>query len=188
MLRLTFGLFTPYPAEEEQFLQELMTPGSPQFNNFLTPDQWTARFGPAVADEQAVVDWATSHGLTITQGYPNRLTVHVEAPLATIENALQVTINNYQLNGYTYFGNEGAPVLPGSVGSIIRSLEGLHNFTVMQPSTAAWPIPPGPIYTPGPVVGEPTNEYGRGCELHSSEHHQWQLRPDGYLRAQRLQL
>jgi hypothetical protein len=47
-------------AEEKEFLQELMTPGSPQFHRFLTSERWDARFSPTVEDEQAVVDWATS--------------------------------------------------------------------------------------------------------------------------------
>ncbi len=109
MLRLAFGLIPPHLAEEEQFLEELMTPGSPQFHKFLTPQQWNARFAPTVEDERAVMDWATSQGLIVTHRYPNRLIVDVEAPLATIEKALQVRISNYQLDGYTYFSNENEP-------------------------------------------------------------------------------
>src|SRR5665213_885685 len=99
MRRLDFALVTPHPDEEEQFLQQLMTPGSPQFHKFLTPDQWNARFSPSVEDEQAVVDWATGAGFTVIHRFPNRLLVDVEAPMATIERALHVTINNYVLNG-----------------------------------------------------------------------------------------
>lgn len=158
MLRLTFGLVTPHPAEEEQFLADLMKPGSPQFHKFLTPDQWTVRFGPSVAAERAVVEWATSQGLTITQRYANRLTVQAEAPMATVEKALQVRINNYQLEGNAYFSNEREPVLPAAVRSVVRSVEGLNNFTVMHPSFSRGPVRPGPIYTPGSVASKPVNQ------------------------------
>lgn len=153
MLRLAFGLVPPHLAEEEEFLQELMTPGSPQFHQFLTPEQWDARFAPTVEDEQAVVDWATSQGLTITHRYPDRLLVDVEAPVATIEKALQVTINNYLLEGYTYFANEREPVIPAHLSGIIRSVGGLHNFPQMRPEHFSGKQPPGPLYNPGPVVG-----------------------------------
>ena len=162
MRRLDFGLVTPHPDQEEQFLQELMTPGSPQFHKFLTADQWIARFAPAAADEQAVVDWATSQGLTITHRFPNRLIVGVEGAMGTIEKALQVTINNYQMDGYTYFSNERAPVLPARLAGVVRNVEGLHNFPLMRPSTSRGPIPPGAIYNPGPAVGQPLTQHGDG--------------------------
>jgi hypothetical protein len=163
MRRLAFALVTPRPAEEEQFLEQLMTPGSPQFHKFLTADQWIARFGPAAADEQAVVDWATSKGLTVTHRFPNRLIVDVEAPMATIETALQVKINNYLLDGYTYFANEREPVLPDRLAGVVRDVEGLHNFPVMNPASSLHgPIPPGAIYNPGPVVGAPLTQHADG--------------------------
>src|SRR5882672_2550782 len=58
MLLLALDLNHPHPAEEEQFVRDLATPGSPNFRRFLTADEWSARFGPSAADEQAVVDWA----------------------------------------------------------------------------------------------------------------------------------
>jgi hypothetical protein len=154
MRRLDFALVTPHPDEEEQFLRELMTPGSPQFHKFLTADQWIARFAPSAADEQAVVDWATSQGLTVTHRFPNRLIVGVEAPMATIEKALQVRINNYLLDGYTYFANEREPVLPARLAGVVRHVEGLHNFPLMTPTSFHGPIPPGAIYNPGTAAGQ----------------------------------
>lgn len=152
MLRLTFGLQPPRLAEEEQFLQELMTPGSPNFHKFLTPDQWVARFSPSVADEQAVVDWARAQGLTITRRFPNRLIVDVEAPVATVERALQVRINSYLLDGYSYFANEREAALPAHLTDVIHSIGGLTNFPEMRPGAFHGAEHPGPVYRPGPVV------------------------------------
>jgi hypothetical protein len=156
MLRLAFSLAHPHRAEEQQLIHELTTPGSPQFHHFLTPAEWNARFSPSVEDEQAVVDWATSQGMTITQRWPNRLLVDVEAPVATIEKALQVTINNYQLDGYTYFSNAGDAVIPAKLSGTILSVGGLDNLPRMRPAYSHGIQPPGPIYSPGPVVGKAT--------------------------------
>lgn len=162
MLRLAFGLQPPHLAEEEEFLRELMTPGSQQFHQFLTAEQWNARYAPSVADEQAVVDWAKSQGLTITQRYPNRLLVDVEAPVATIEKALQVKINGYQLEEYTYFSNEREPVIPANLAGVIRSVGGLNNFPQMHPAIFPEKQAPGPVYTPGPVVGVGQSQQANG--------------------------
>lgn len=37
-------MVTPHPAEEEQFLEDLMKPGSPQFHEFLTADSLVLTF------------------------------------------------------------------------------------------------------------------------------------------------
>ena len=47
------------------------------------------RFSPSAADEQAVLDWAKSQGLTVTQRFPNRMLVNLEAPVARLEKAFQ---------------------------------------------------------------------------------------------------
>ena len=95
MLRLAIALQPPHWDEEQAFLQAVQTKGSPLFHQFLTPEEWNEQFAPSVADEQAVVDWATSQGLTVTHRYRNRLLVDVEAPAGTLEQAFGVTINSY---------------------------------------------------------------------------------------------
>jgi hypothetical protein len=114
-LRLVLAIRPPHMAEEEQFLAGLVTKGSPNFHQFLSAEEWNARFGPSVEDEQKIVDWAQSAGLTVTNRFANRLLVDVEAPAGVIEKVFGVTINNYQLNDEVDFSNDRDPVLPNSV-------------------------------------------------------------------------
>ncbi len=102
-LRISFGLRPPHMDEEKQFLEDLHTKGSPDFMKFLTQQQWIARFAPSAEDEQAVVDWAQSQGLSVTHRFPNRLLVDVEAPVANIQKALGVSISRYQISGGDVF-------------------------------------------------------------------------------------
>jgi Pro-kumamolisin, activation domain len=162
MLRLSFGLQPPHLVEEEAFLQQLQDPASPQFHRFLTAAEWNARFAPSPQDEDAVIAWARSIGLRITQRYANRLLVDVEAPLDTIEKGLSVRINNYAFEGYTYFSNEREPALPANLVTIVHSVGGLNNFPEMRPAGSHGPQPPGPIYRPGPVIGVGHSRKGDG--------------------------
>lgn len=152
MLRLALGLQPPHLAEEEQFLRDLQTKGSPLFHQFLTPEEWNARFAPSVRDEQAVVDWAQAQGLTVTKRYPNRLLVDLEANVATIQKAFQVSINNYQLGSKTYFSNDRDPVIPESLTGILHSVAGLNNIQVLHPAHRGAVEHESPIYVAGPVV------------------------------------
>src|SRR5277367_36288 len=108
-LRLAISIKAPKMAAEEKLLRQLQDKNSPNYHKWLTPDQWNARFAPAPEDEQAVVDWATSQGLTITARYPNRLMVNVEGTVDTIQKAFNIKINKYEVNGTTEFSNDRDP-------------------------------------------------------------------------------
>jgi len=161
-LRLALGLERPHPAEEERFLEELHTKGSPNFMRFMTLKQWIARFSPSPQNEQAIVDWAKSQGLTVTQRYPNRLLVDLEGPVAAIQQAFGININTYTLGSKTYFANDRDPVLPARMVGLIHSVAGLNNIQVMIPS-GHMPQPEfadyvaGPAFAKGPSAGRNGN-------------------------------
>jgi subtilase family serine protease len=161
-LRLVLAIRPPHMAEEEQFLAELVTKGSPNFHQFLSADEWNARFGPSVEDEQNVVDWAQSVGLTVTNRYANRLLVDVEAPVGVIEKVFGVTINNYQVNDEVDFSNDRDPVLPNSLSGIVFSIAGLNSIQRFQRMTSGGARLKGPDHVEGPVYNEVRSSQGDG--------------------------
>ena len=151
-LRLTLALTPPHMDEERQLIDELHDKKSPEFHHFLTGEQWNARFSPSSEDEQAVVNWAQSQGFTITNRYANRLLVDVEAPAGTIEKALNVKINNYQMGSNTYYSIDRDPEIPSGLTNTVQAILGLHSFLQLRPAhTGAQPAPSGPDYVPGPA-------------------------------------
>jgi YVTN family beta-propeller protein len=155
MMRLVFALQPPHMAEEKQFIADVQTKGNPLFHRFLTQAQWIERFAPAVENEQALVNWAASQGFTIASRYPNRMIVNVEAPVSTIEKALEVQINNYSTGQETFYSNDRAPSIPTSLSAIVQEVLGMNGLAMLQPmSIGAHASPPayvpGPVATPGP--------------------------------------
>ncbi len=161
-LRLVLALQPPHMAEEEEFLAELETKGTPNFHKFLTPEEWNARFAPAAEDEQKVVDWATSQGLTVTNRFANRLLVDVEAPVAMIEKAFGVAINNYQVGNEVDFANDRDPVLPSELGGILYSVAGLNSIDRLHGGMPEARKAKGPDYVDGPVYGQGIASHGDG--------------------------
>ncbi len=153
-LRVLIALRPPKQAEEEQFIRDLQTKGTPSFGKFLTQEQWNERFAPSAKDEQAVVDWAKSQGFTITNRYSNRLLVDVEAPVATVEKALSVKMNRYMVSGNARFSNDRDPVIPANMIGIIQNVQGLNNVNMMHAMRKGALTPNFPIYTPGPAASE----------------------------------
>jgi hypothetical protein len=150
-LRLAISIKAPKMAEEEAFLKQLQDKSSPNFHKYLSPKQWNARFAPSVEDEQAVVDWVTSQGLTVTARYPNRLMVNVEGTVDTIQKAFNIHINRYQVNGTTEFSNDSDPVIPANLAGVVEYVDGLNSIMRMRPANRAMKGMRGPDYAPGPM-------------------------------------
>src|SRR5579872_6763396 len=85
-LNLAIGLPLRDRAGLEALLHKLYDPNSPSYRQFLTVAEFTERFAPTQEDYQAVIDFAKSNGLTVTDTPSNRLIVDVEGPVANIEH------------------------------------------------------------------------------------------------------
>ena len=72
-LNLAIGLPLRNQQALAQQLHDLYDPKSPSFRQYLTPAQFTERFGPTVQDYEALVDFAKAHGLAVTARHPNQM-------------------------------------------------------------------------------------------------------------------
>ncbi len=169
MVRLVFALRPPHLEEEEQFLNQLQDRESPLFHKYLSEQEWNQRFAPSAEDEKAVVAWAQSQGLTITQRYPNRLLVDVEAPVAVIEKALDVAINRYQMGSASYYSNDRYPAIPAQLVGVLYTVLGLNNLEVMHTFSKGSRDFTGPDYSAGPAyaVGSHLTEDSKANALHT---------------------
>ncbi|MGH2861245.1 MAG: protease pro-enzyme activation domain-containing protein [Solirubrobacteraceae bacterium] len=87
----------PAMAAAARFAMTISTPGSPQFRHFLTPDDYTARFGPTIAEASQVRSWLRSRGFTDVRADAQRDYIQASAPADRIKavfptNAGQLTV------------------------------------------------------------------------------------------------
>lgn len=174
-LRVAIALQPPNMAAEEQFLRAVQDRSSPLYHRFLTPDQWNAQFAPTAQSEQAVVDWARSQGLTVTQRYSNHLVVDVEAPVAALQTAFGVQINSYQVDGSSVFSNDRDPTVPASLSGIVHAVVGLNNVEVARPHSQ--PVKGGRLsmtdqpYVAGPAVAPGGDSHADGTKTTNQQPH-----------------
>ena len=95
-LQLAIGLPLRDPAGLEKFLQQIYDPASPNFQHFLTPEEFTARFGPTEADYAAVKFFAQASGFQITGTHGNRLLLDVRANVADIQRAFHLNLRKFK--------------------------------------------------------------------------------------------
>lgn len=83
----------------DAFLAELHKPYSPDYRHFLTPAEFTERFGPTQQDYDAVVQYVQDHGLAVVGGSRDGMEVQVRGPVSAIESAFQVNMLTYRHPG-----------------------------------------------------------------------------------------
>jgi Pro-kumamolisin, activation domain len=134
-IEFDLGLPDRNQSELNELLNEISDPSSPEYRQYLTPDEFTAMFGPTVCDYDAVVAWAKAQGFTVAMTYSDRSLVDLTAPASTVNAAFHVTLNEYQRRDGTMFY---APDVDPSADLTVPVLgpEGLDNCAVAMPATA----------------------------------------------------
>jgi subtilase family serine protease len=134
--RLTLAIGLPLRNREalNALLQDLYDPASPQFRQFLTPAQFTERFGPTEQDYQDVRAFAKSHRLDVTAMHPNRVILDVAGTVADVETAFRVSLRVYQhpTEARTFRAPDTEPSVELSVP--ILDVEGLDDYALPHPN------------------------------------------------------
>ena len=132
-LNLAIGLPLRNQAALSNLLQQIYDPASPSYRHYLTPEEFTERFGPTEADYQAVIAFAKANGMQITATHPNRMLVDVEAAVTEVERALHVSLNTYQhpTEHRTFYAPAGEPSLDLSVP--VLHISGLDSSVLPRP-------------------------------------------------------
>jgi hypothetical protein len=120
-------------------LQQIQDPASPHYHHYLTPDEFTAQFGPTIADYQAVTAFAEAKGLHVTSTHPNRLLLDVSGSVSAVERALRVTMRTYQhpTEQRTFYAPDTAPAI--DLATPILGISGLDNYELPRPRFVARP-------------------------------------------------
>ena len=95
-IRFDIVLALRHAPELENFLQEVYDPASPMFRQFVTPKEFTERFGPSQEDFEALVNFAKASGFTVIGGSRDAMDVQLKGTVGAIEKAFHVQMGLYQ--------------------------------------------------------------------------------------------
>jgi subtilase family serine protease len=117
----------------DTLLQDLYNPSSPSYRQFLTVDEFTAKFGPTQRDYDAVVQFAKANGFEVVQNSRNRLNIDVTGPVSAIEQAFHVTMGVYQhpTENRTFYAPDREPTL--NLPFQLWHISGLDNYSIPRP-------------------------------------------------------
>ena len=95
----------------DAFLADVYNLQSPNYRHFLTPEQFTERFGPSQADYDAAVNFAKANGLTVTGGSRDTMDVQVSGKVSAVEAAFRIKLNTYKQlsDSHTFYSPDSEP-------------------------------------------------------------------------------
>ena len=133
-LHLAIGVPLRDAAGLDQFLGQVSDPASPNFRNYLTPEMFTARFGPTEQDYAAVQNFARTNGLTIVATHGNRLLLDVAGPAAAVEKAFHIKLRTYRhpTENRDFFAPDTEPTVNAAVP--VLDVSGLNDFARLHPN------------------------------------------------------
>jgi subtilase family serine protease len=97
----------------QNFLQDVQDPASPSHHQFLTPQEFTERFGPSQEDWDALVTFAKASGFEIISGTREERDLRLSGSVANIEKAFHVTMGTYHdlTEDRTFFAADREPTV-----------------------------------------------------------------------------
>jgi len=149
-LSLHFSMTAAQQADLTQLLAAQLNPSSPSYHQWLTPEQFGARFGLSSADLAKVSAWLTGQGFTITSVARSSTFITFTGTVAQAQTAFGTTIHSLSYNGEQHFSNTTDPELPTAVASVVAAVNGLNDFKLKPRSRArhASAVDPSqPLYT-----------------------------------------
>jgi hypothetical protein len=127
-LRLAIGLPLHNGEVLAAFMSQLYDPASPGYRQYLTPEEFTARFGPTAGDYESVKDFARTNGLTIVGASDNRLLLDVTGTAASVERAFHIKLFRYHhpSENRDFFAPDTEPAVDASLP--VADVQGLSNL------------------------------------------------------------
>jgi subtilase family serine protease len=140
-------------AALQEFIDELQTPGSPDFHHWLTAQEFGARFGVASSDLDAITGWLRSQGFQVNVVYPSAMLIDFSGTAGQVRKAFRTEIHHLAVNGEMHVANMSEPRIPIEFARSVVGVVSLHDF---RPHPMHRLHKAGPSFTFSDILGNTT--------------------------------
>ena len=126
-MRIVVGLYLRDHDGAAKLVRGQHTRGSAEFMQWLTPGEFTAKFGPTAGQAASVADYLKKEGFTKVSIEPNRLIVSATGSVARVEAAFSTSIRGIMVNGKQIYGNIKPALVPEKLRGVVAAVLGLTN-------------------------------------------------------------
>jgi subtilase family serine protease len=114
--------------EMEKLIADQQNRKSPKYHQWLTSDEFGARFGVSQADLDKISAWLKAQGFKVTYVAHGRDYVSFDGNAGQVSNAFRTEIHTFDVNGKMHFANTRAPMIPAALSGIVGGFRGMHDF------------------------------------------------------------
>jgi uncharacterized protein (TIGR03437 family) len=125
-------------AALEQLLQQQQDPASPNYHDWLTPEQYADRFGLSQSDLDKISAWLRSEGFTVEYTARGRNWLAFSGTAGQVLATFHTQVHRYRVDGELHFANATAPSVPASLEPLVAGFMGLDDF---YPKPPRHPVP-----------------------------------------------
>jgi subtilase family serine protease len=113
-----------HPQELNSLMGEQQDPSSPNYHRWLTPQEFSQRFGPDSQQIDAVRDWLSAQGFEIVSSSPRQRSITFKGSAGLAERVFRTKIVAYADGAYA---NVTDPSIPARFAGVIAAIRGLDN-------------------------------------------------------------
>lgn len=123
-------------AAQEAELQSLLIaqqdPNSPLYHQWLTPEEFGARFGLPESELEAVESWLLRQGFAIDSVARGKTMLRFSGTAAQIDAAFATELHAYAIPAFsgieTHFAPSSVPIIPAALAGFVQAVSNLDDF------------------------------------------------------------
>ena len=142
------------PEQEQalqQFIEELHNSDSPNFQKWLTAQEFGDRFGVAQQDLDTLTRWLESNGFHVNLVYPSGMVIDFSGNAGQVQRTFRTEIHHLEVNGEKHTANMSDPRIPAALAPVVTGVVSLHDF---RPQTMHKIRKPLPNFTSSSFFGD----------------------------------
>jgi subtilase family serine protease len=120
-------------AAMTQLIADQQNPASPSYHQWLTPEQFGARFGVNDEDLAVLTSWLQARGFTVDSVAASRNRIVFSGTSSAVESAFAVTMQRYQQDGRSFYENNSVVQVPAELSKVIGGVTGLSSYRLAAP-------------------------------------------------------
>src|SRR4029077_1930498 len=121
------------PAAEQvpamrRLIDDLHNPDSPHYRQWLAPEEFGAKFGPADEDIAKITSWLQLQGVQVSAVGRGRQYIEFSGTAAQVAHAFRTEIHNYEVHGEKHVANSTDISIPQALIPAVQGVLSLHDF------------------------------------------------------------
>ena len=134
---LSFQMRPEAKAQLEQLLIDQQDPASPRYHQWLTPEEFGARFGPSQEEIAKVTGWLRDQGFSVDEVARGRMSLNFSGDVGRVEQAFRTPIMDYMVHGVKRHANAADPSIPAELAPLVAGVVSLNNIPLKANHTGA---------------------------------------------------